>query len=117
MDRWCWGFLAGPVQPSGDLESGSATLTFTERLLCFRPSSKCFTALLLCKLDIIDLQDIIESDFAGGETEAQSIKCLAQVQMLLGDEFSPVGLLHETIFSPIVTVCSLSPSSQYLKPA
>lgn len=81
-------------------------LTFTERLPCFRPGSECFTALLLCKLDIV------ESDFAGGETEAQSIKCFAQVQMLLGSEFSPVGLLHETVFSPIVTACSLCPQVQ-----
>lgn len=55
---------------------------------------------------------VVESDFAGGETEAQSTKCCAQVRMLLGAEFSPVGLLHGTIFSPIVTACSLCPQVQ-----
>lgn len=54
----------------------------------------------------------VSPDFAGGETEAQSTTCLAQAQMLLGGEFSPAGLLRETIFSPIIAAHALCPQVQ-----
>lgn len=37
------------------------------------------------------------------------IKCLAQVQTLLGGEFISMGILHETMFSPFRVAYSLVP--------